>query len=694
MALPLVLAGVLAAQDPPAKPGKGKPPVEEDTPKKKKPPVEEEDSPKPPNKKPPVEDDDTSKPKKPVPKDDDEGPSKNTKPIEKPSVPAKPAAPTIAVKQFDFGKEAAIAVHPEVKKLYQLVAVQADRILLKSDMNLTPVEPLPIYIGSKANTGDISYRIFGPDGKLSAAGYTVHPGAIVRGVTYEEWAIEEVSNFLIEMEKYADGNPKFLPRQECLSIADNALTAALQFHDKGREKKDGPGWQGVRAHLMDKYLDVLTDELNENISLASDAKAANRAADIADRMNTLFPDSLQAQREFVIWQLSLVDNNLSKLDSVYIKATKKKLKELEGRFPTADPKVLEKLRDRLRRRAQAHFDEARKLAATNDGKPESLRQLDMALKIWENVPGLRDFQQQLGHDFKMLVIGVNRLPELMSPALAITDADRWACDLLFESLVKAVPDGLVGHRYTAGLAMRLPRTIAMGREFELPRDAVWVDREGKTDKLDSSDVRGTLSMLQDKDNINLPVGENIDLLSEPVVQDAYRFPLRLERGCLDPLSVMSFKILPARLLGTRPDKMLNREFALDPTGSGPFVYHGRRTEDGREYAVFKANPNYGKRDGRFGLPRIQEIRFVVPPADPVADLREGRIDMLLDIPTSQMMRLRDPKNELAMSTADYTLNSRRIWMVAVNHRIPFLGEGDSAKASAMRSRTALTGRRS
>src|SRR5262249_20490268 len=268
-------------------------------------------------------------------------------------------------------------------------------------------------------------------------------------------------------------------------------------------------------------------------------------------------------------------------------------------------------------------------------------------------------------------VGVKRLPEMMSPALAITDGDRWACELLFESLVRAVPDGRVGCLYEPGLALRLPRAISMGREFDLPRDAVWVDRTGKTDKLDSSDVRTTLTMLQDKKR--LPVAANTGLLSEPTIQDAYRFPLRLDRGYLDPLEAMTFKVLPARLLAPRQEKMLDRDFALNPVGSGPFVYHGRKTEDGREYAIFKANPYYSKRTARFGLPPMQEIRFVVTPPDPVPDLRDGHLDMVLDVSSSDMMRLREPAHGLSALMTDHTLWSRRIWMLAVNHRKPDLG---------------------
>ena len=50
------------------------------------------------------------------------------------------------------------------------------------------------------------------------------------------------------------------------------------------------------------------------------------------------------------------------------------------------------------------------------------------------------------------------------------------------------------------------------------------------------------------------------------------------------------------------------EFGQKPIGSGPYVYEGLKSDQGREFASFVANPNYGSRPARVGLPRIQEVR--------------------------------------------------------------------------------------
>jgi ABC-type dipeptide transport system, periplasmic component len=162
----------------------------------------------------------------------------------------------------------------------------------------------------------------------------------------------------------------------------------------------------------------------------------------------------------------------------------------------------------------------------------------------------------------------------------------------------------------------------------------------------------------------------MDVLKLAAVTDPLRFVINLDRGCLEPLAAMSFKVLPVEKMKSLTDP----DFATNPVGSGPYTYHGRKTEDNREYAVFKANPAYGKRKGKFGLPRIQEIRFVVAPSDPATDLREGKIDLLLDVSSADLVRLRQSELGLARVVTEVTLPSRRIWMLAVNHRRPELGQ--------------------
>jgi hypothetical protein len=574
---------------------------------------------------------------------------------------------------LDFAAEAAKTSHPDLKKLYQAASLKADRILLRRTNDTILVEPVGPYIGNRQNRVPISYRPMTADGTPGKAEYTAMVGDIARAVHYEEHVLAAVGNFLVDMGRYPAGNPRYLPAVEVLMAAEAVLRATADYHESLRrlDKRTGAEWDSVRDHLKSRLLEVHADLLRA-LGASTAPEAAARASALAQRMTDLYPDSPLAQREVLLWKLAQVRGDLREYDQPFIDAAAT-LQQLQVRFINADPKVFEPVRDVLRRRAAAHFDEAKRLAATDDGKVAAQRQLDMAVKIWPDLPGLREYRTALAREYRVLVVGVRQLPELISPALAQTDSDRWACDLVFESLIRAVPDPEMGYRYRPGLARRMPRLVTMGREFDLPRDAVWIDRDGKTDRVDASDVRGTLAMLQDREFSKLPVATFAEALTEPSIQDAFRFPLRLERGVVDPLRPMTFKVLPARLLATLPGRLLNQDFARQPVGSGPFVYHGRKSEDGREYAIFKANPAYSKRTGHFGLPRIQEIRFVARPEDPAKDLREGRIDLLLDVSTEEMMRLRQPGLELATVITDRTLWTRRIWMLAVNHRRPHLG---------------------
>src|SRR5207302_434547 len=108
--------------------------------------------------------------------------------------------------------------------------------------------------------------------------------------------------------------------------------------------------------------------------------------------------------------------------------------------------------------------------------------------------------------------------------------------------------------------------------------------------------------------------------------DPYRVKLALEQGFIDPLALMSFKIVPAR---ARPGPD-SEEFALKPIGSGPFQYAGPGQVEKRSALVFRASPYYGVRGGKLGLPRIREVYFVRA-NDPVKDLENGVIDLALDL---------------------------------------------------------------
>ncbi len=76
-----------------------------------------------------------------------------------------------------------------------------------------------------------------------------------------------------------------------------------------------------------------------------------------------------------------------------------------------------------------------------------------------------------------------------------------------------------------------------------------------------------------------------------------------------------------------------------------------------------SNPAYGSRPGRANLPHIREIRFYVS-KDPVKDLKEGQLDMALDLTSVQAATLAKESRILVPPPGP----NRRVYFLAVNHK--------------------------
>jgi ABC-type transport system substrate-binding protein len=127
---------------------------------------------------------------------------------------------------------------------------------------------------------------------------------------------------------------------------------------------------------------------------------------------------------------------------------------------------------------------------------------------------------------------------------------------------------------------------------------------------------------------------------------------------------MTFKVLPRDL------PVNSEEFAKKPVSSGPFFLDStRRSDEERECMFFVANPSYGIRPGKRDLPRIQEVRFYVC-ADPLSDLRNGKLDLVLDLTAKEAADLLQKGNELQVTVPlpSATTPNRRIYFLAVNQR--------------------------
>lgn len=634
--------------------------------KPKKPPVEEEEDPKggKPLKKPPVEEPDTKKPPLKKPIDIDEDP-KN--PPKSPGTPVKPPTPPAPpVVEVDLAKERVGTTHPELQKLYNDLTHPFDR-LQHRDEGWLNVVPIPTHIGNATNASAIKYTVFAAPGVPGKFTVSAGPGQILSSEPFEQVAVKRVKDLLTRGLERQPNSLEFLARLDQLVAADKVLTFATRFSEKADRK--GAGWDAVRKELNDYWLDVLTEELAVlNSAGASDKDAAKKAGDLAARIGATFPNSVRAQKELWLWKLG--QGGDARTVNETFEAAYDALKKMERTFPrdqTGDN--LRPLRERLQRKGSELLGEAKGLAANDDTKPDALYRLEVAMKVWPDTPGLVEYHRDMTRSFRLLNIGVRVLPDRMSPAAAVTDSDRWAVELLFESLVQPVADDSVGQVYRPVLAERAPRIIPLGREFKITHGALWMSKDGPGREVTASDVRDTVNAL--KESRFLPCAEGVELLGQPQLEDPFRLPLRLERGYIDPLALMTFKVLPVQQMREHNQGLLDETFAKSPVGSGPFVYAGRRTEEGRELSVFRANPKYGQRPGKFGQPRIQEIRFVQRPADASEEIAKGKLDLLLDVPTAEMIKLREGQ-EISRLVSDVTLPSRRIWMLAVNHRKPEL----------------------
>ena len=289
-----------------------------------------------------------------------------------------------------------------------------------------------------------------------------------------------------------------------------------------------------------------------------------------------------------------------------------RLELLEAEFPNS--LEARPIRERLRREAAELFRTAKELAENKKKPNEALAVLERAENIWPRLAGLHDYRLQLSNAYPTLLVGVKDLPLNLSPLTATTDSERQAVELLFEGLLKPGQEPGVGPRYYPDLAVGRPALIPLGRKFELARDAYWSNGEQVT----ADDVQQTLKLLLSQGRASL-------IREVRPGEDPFHLSISLDQGFLDPLSLMTFKVLSAAQLN---DPKFSRQLTFkglptvrpnDPKaseqlmGSGPFEYSGLQGD----HVVFKANPNY-RREGKAGLPHIREIHFLQA-TDPAAD---------------------------------------------------------------------------
>ncbi len=558
-----------------------------------------------------------------------------------------------APRAVDLAQAARDAKQEDVKRLFRDLAVPHDVVKYAvGPRHKQNVKPIPDYIGTNRDAlpdaltiTPFSSTSFTPDAPVS-----VKKDGIDAVIPYEELALEAVKEFLgKDLSKSADPQMA-LSRYDQDVAAEQALTAVLLFHQSAMERGDrrGDGWRPVEDALKQKLLDVLLDQLKQ----LTEADPPNWDAAFALTKRLAATYHGEQDRERIAAPLTgLVKQALlqkSASDEQKELARRRSLR-LADLFPRSQ--AIAPVTDALHEQAKVLFDEAKQ-----EKNPERMgRLLNEAEEAWPALPDLRAFRMERNKEHPTLRVGVRELPTRMSPASAVSDSDLRAVELLFESLMKLSPDGAGGCRWEPELAEGRPRMTPRGREFRLPENAYW----SNGDLLRAVDVRSTVEELKAG---NAPSRPRVwaDLLDDVNVADPTRVSLTLRQGWLDPLAPMNFKVLPS---GPDAD---SAAFAEHPLGSGPFVYGGTGVKDGNPCAYFTANPYYGARAGKSGLPRLQEIRFY---AYKDAVKEAGHFDLILDLTAKEAAALREKASALDIRLPPAAVPNRRIYFLAVNQRV-------------------------
>jgi ABC-type oligopeptide transport system substrate-binding subunit len=550
----------------------------------------------------------------------------------------------------DLKKEADSAPAP-VAGLYRFLASPADKVTLADGTEFW-VAPLPQFLGARpAFAGTFEFTVVAGQ---HAGNKKEVAGADLTSLTpFEQFALVKITEFLAK----SSAETGELSSLTKLKAAERGLQALAWFHN-GTRSHPAAGvspWQETHDRVYKQLKHVRADQLR----LVSDtAKKDNHwqlALSFAERLATIYPDDGfigRQLREF--W----TDYGLGRLNQNDYASARKVMARMQRQYVRhAEAKPLE---EKLRQRAVSLVEEAGNLPDR-----EAQEKLAEALSLWPRLAGAHDAILARRKQYAVLYVGVRRLPEFLSPATAWTNAEKQAVELLFEGLFQPFHRSGLGQRYEPRLAERLPKAEPLQRHLDLRRDAYWSDGERVT----SADVRHTVQLLLDSQ----PGWR--ELIQVPrVEQESFTVDLGLNQGYFDPLALLGLKILPQNYGGKTLLRADEPDFGKAPVGSGPYRYAGRKNENGRSIAVFSANPQYI----RAPQPALREIRMFAW-QEPGKDLKTSgdHPALLIDVPTEQLAAIKKRGLGEVRSVLE-----RRVYFLAVNHRVAALGDADLRRALA------------
>jgi ABC-type transport system substrate-binding protein len=570
-----------------------------------------------------------------------------------------------APRTVDLRQAARDAKKIPVQNLFHELAVPHDVMTLQYPrQSVKNIVPISDYVGTntEAITEPFEVTPFPNNSWIPEKPIKVKKNDIESIRAYEEVALTAVNAFLAENYESARDPAKRLTRYEQDVAAKQALTTVLLGlqSDRQRGRRSGGAWQRVEDKLKQKLFGVVLEELNFLVKAGDWEPAFALTKQLAATYRE--PDE---QIKIAQPLAGLIYAALKHAPDEKQKAiARQRLRQMEELFP--DSKALDDSTEVLRKQARDLIAQAKEELEASGPKPneERIKRIGKLLNEAEdaapNEPDIRKLQWQMNIKHPTLRVGVRELPTQMSPALAGSDGDLRAVELMFESLVKLHPDGAGGNRWEPGLAEGSPRMWPRGRQFQLAADGRW----SNGDRITAADVRDTVGLLKDGKMAFRPQVWG-DLLDKVEVGEASRVNLTLPQGWLDPLALMNFKVLPSQ---SAPD---SPAFAAHPLGSGPFVYaENIKTDEGRPCVAFTANPYYGARPGKAGLPRIQEVHFILYD-DAVKEMNfkgSARCDLMLDLTAKEAADLQGKAVALGIREPPVASTNRRIYFLAINHR--------------------------
>jgi ABC-type transport system substrate-binding protein len=571
--------------------------------------------------------------------------------------PARPIEQPIG----DLGEAASVETNEVVKNLYKLLAVAHDEVRFQNTDRAQHVKPVSVFLkdGMPVPSG-LRITPLDPNEKLGNFVKTFTP--------YEQLALDAVKQFLDQkLHTLPNSDLRQLSRLKQLGAAERVLTAVGGYHDSAwkTKEREGDGWPALETSLAKELFSVRVQQLQELLQ----ARDWDAAMTLGRRLWDTYPaedDQALIARPLVTLLGRAVGEPEASREKM--REVRQKLGELVRRYP----KTFERLGDELKEQARDLFKQGKEAEDKKDySKAQDL--LHQAEETWPQLPELRDFRQRVTGNYPILRVGVRKLPKFLSPGWATTDSELRAVEMLFESLVKVSPDAEGVLRYQPGLSHGRPQLLALGRQFQLPRNALWSNNQPVT----TGDVRYTVRQLKKGVGTGRARawGEMLDEVE--VRTDPFQVNVLMKQGYLEPLSLMTFKILPdlapsvlaKKKAGDEEETKLSateKDFALKPVGSGPFQFDDIRKAGGREYASFVANLNYRSRPGKLGQPRIREVQFYEY-KDPLHDLNNLRLHLLLDLSAEEVTALQQQADS-KVTVRPPLPGNRRVYFLAVNHR--------------------------